>query len=102
MSELDPLYIQILGYGLIALRNSARYGDLEHCRIESEHLHEIPSYIGCENVNAHLFYARVFRRVYLEWASNNPRDNVRQLLEFYASPWAEMDRILGLEGRGGD
>lgn len=98
MSELDKLYIQLLQSGFAALRNAAQNGDLEHCRMESEHLHEIPSLIGESNINCHLFYINQTRRRYLEWASNTHRASVRELLDFfYSATWSQMDILLGLD-----
>jgi hypothetical protein len=98
MSELDGLYILILQSGLAAIRNAARNGDLEYCAIESEHLHEIPSLIGEPNILRHRYYATQARPVYLEWAMQNNRENVRVLVDyFYSKPWKRMDVILGID-----
>ena len=68
MSELGRLYVLLLQSGLAAIRNAALIGDLEHCRFESEHLHEIPSLINEPNINPYFFYANVIRQRYSEWA----------------------------------
>lgn len=98
MSELDKLYIAILQSGLAAIRNAAIQGDLEYCKVESEHLHELPSLIGESNMNCHMFYVTNTRKVYMAWASTCGREAVRDMLQyFYSAPWKKMDELLGLK-----
>ena len=100
MSELDEQYLLLLQCGLPALRNAALAGDLEHCRIESEHLHEIPSLTGESNLQRHLFYMNTSRRVYLKWAATMDRENVSALIEhFYTPAWNRMAQILETQNR---
>lgn len=98
MNELDKVYLLLLYSGLVAIRNAAERGDLEHCRIESEHLHEIPSLIGELNMYRHMCYATQARVSYLRWAAQTDRESVRELVTyFYAGPWKQLDTVLGIE-----
>lgn len=95
MSELGKLYVLLLQSGLAALRNAAQIGDLEHCRFESEHLHEVPSLIEESNINPHQFYANKTRQRYVEWAEMTDRPAVKELMEFFYRPvWNQIDQIL--------
>ena len=98
MNELDSLYVQLLRIGLPALRNAAQNGDLEHCQVEAEHLHEIPSLIGEANLRCHLLYMNKTRGRYLEWASNCHRASVDELVDFwYSSIWSQISELLSME-----
>ena len=56
MQELDKLYLAILQSGLAAIRNASHKGGVDYIREEAEHLHEIPSLIGENNIQRHLYY----------------------------------------------
>jgi hypothetical protein len=56
MSKLDATYIKIMHRGLLSIRTAARNGDVEQCEAEAEYLHNIPSLIGEENIERHLFH----------------------------------------------
>jgi hypothetical protein len=66
MTERDAIYVEILRFGLIGLRNSAQSGQIDYCAVESEHLHNIPSLIGETNELRHQFYYEQERTLYLE------------------------------------
>lgn len=66
MTERDAIYIQILHYGLLRIRDSAALGYLPYCAVESEHLHNIPSLIGETNEHRHVYYYDQERALYLE------------------------------------
>jgi hypothetical protein len=97
MNELDKVYLEILYHGLVGIRNASRNGDLEYCKAESEHLHEVPSLVGETNRHRHIYYATGHRAAYLEWIAKNHREDVREWVEvWYAGAWKELDRILGI------
>jgi hypothetical protein len=66
MSERDKLYLQILTYGLIRLREAARAGDSDYCAVEADHLHNLPSLLGEPNELRHEYYFEKERTLYLE------------------------------------
>jgi len=66
MTERDAIYVQILHHGLLRIRYSAALGHLDHCTIESEHLHNVPSLIGETNEERHLYYFCQERTYYLD------------------------------------
>jgi hypothetical protein len=98
MKELDKIYLEILRSGLVAIRDAADSGDLHRCKAEAEHLHNLPSLLGEQNKERHLYYVSTERTAYLEWVLSTKR---RDLMEFvsmaYFPYWQEMDEILGIE-----
>ena len=99
MKTLDTLYWSILKSGLICVRTAAEEGDLSRCRAEAEHIHNIPSLIGEENLRRHLYYANQEREVYIEWLlSTNRRELLEHVLLVFAGEWKEMDLVLGIHG----
>jgi len=98
VNELDRLYVTLLYHGLIAIRNASHGGDLEYCKAESEHLHEVPSLIGETNILRHVYQATAARGLYLEWVESNNRDDVREFIDiWYAPVWRDIDAILANE-----
>ena len=53
--------------GLIAIRDAATVGDLSRCRVEAEHLHNLPSFISEQDKQRHLYYVIAEKTAYLEW-----------------------------------
>jgi hypothetical protein len=95
MSDLDLAYLRILHHGLCALRDSVTVGDLERSRVESEHLHNLPSLVGEANIHRHRYYADQERVRYLEWMFKADRKDVQHFADVFYSPfWHEIDRIL--------
>jgi hypothetical protein len=98
MKELDPLYLKILSHGLSAIRDALHGGNLEWCKHETEHLHNMPSLIGDENKHRHLQYLSSERTMYLEWVLS-VKD--KYLLEYvwmsYAPCWDQMCKILEVD-----
>jgi hypothetical protein len=98
MNELDNIYLWLLRCGVVAIRNSACGGHIEHCKKEAEHLHNLPGLIGQSIGYSHIFYATKERLRYLKWARQYNREEVNVLITFfYAAKWKEMDAILGTE-----
>ncbi len=98
MSKLDELYIKILARGLLSLRTSARNGDVEQCNAESEYLHNIPSLIGEENINRHLYHVITEKLRYLDWVySKNDKELVVSVGARYLDYWNELEKILGVD-----
>jgi hypothetical protein len=92
MTPEDEAYLEILQSGLAAIRNSATAGDIEHCRAEAEHLHEIPGLVGERRVERHRCYISQHRAAYLEWANKSNRRVVDELIHFfYARAWRILE-----------
>jgi hypothetical protein len=99
MDLLDPIYWRLLTHGLIAIRGAAEAGDLPRCRVEAEHIHNIPSLIGEANIQRHVYYATTEREAYIEWVLSTGRKELRDHALFLCSlAWREMDTVLGLRG----
>jgi hypothetical protein len=66
MTSRDKIYIEILHFGLMSLRESAFLDKVDLCTIEAEHLHNIPSLIGEPNEGRHIYYFDCERVSYIE------------------------------------
>jgi hypothetical protein len=98
MKSLDPIYLRILTTGLVNVIAAAEDGDTERCRVEAEHIHNIPSLIGEDNINRHLCYANTERKSYADWIYSNVKKEYRgEIMPFYYCAWREMDTILGIK-----
>ena len=51
-------YLDLLAHGLVRLRDSAYAGNIGLCRIESDHLHNIPTLLYENNERRHEYYIR--------------------------------------------
>lgn len=97
MEALDQIYFEILTAGLIAVRDAGANDDTARCRAEAEHIHNIPSLIGEQNIQRHLYYATVERRRYLDWVVASGRQDVLDYARLaYSWRWKRMDEILGI------
>jgi hypothetical protein len=68
----DRAYLDLLHHGLVRLRNLShadRMGNRTHadrmdlCRVEAEHLHEMPTLVGETNERRHVYYLNGTRRL---------------------------------------
>jgi hypothetical protein len=95
VDRLDPLYVEILKFGIVSIRNASHGGDLEYCGVESEHLHEIPNLIGSDHMPSHVYHATGCRRLYLAWVEKNGGERLREFVHIYYEPiWLQIDEIL--------
>lgn len=62
----EQAYLHLLKWGLIFLRDAAFDGNLQLCRIESDHLHNMPDLSHEINELRHVYYLEGERAVYLE------------------------------------
>ncbi|WP_406698386.1 hypothetical protein V5E97_05940 [Singulisphaera sp. Ch08] len=99
MSELDWIYQRILMCGLVSVRKALRLGEHEYCKCEIEHLHELPTLIGDENILRHRYYAtgtrELYKRCLIMIDSTFARDHIETA---YVGYWKALDRILENEG----
>jgi hypothetical protein len=89
MSERDQIYIQILQYGLLSLRNAGLQGMIEYCAIEAEHLHNLPTLIGESNERRHEYYFERERPCYLEQVDRSV-PGLDFTLRRYEECWREL------------
>ncbi len=95
MKSLDPSYWRILTLGLVAVRDAAANGDIARCRAEAEHIHNIPSLIGEDNVHRHMYYLTMERKAYIDWVTASGRDDLQKFVSLaYSTAWKEMDEVL--------
>lgn len=85
-------YMEILKWGLIAIRDSAYNGKARLCEIEAEHLHNIPTLIWETNEKRHLCYLQQERSYYFgHLAELKDKDCLtiytQSPVRFYQEPW---------------
>jgi hypothetical protein len=94
----DQAYLDLLHYGLVLLRNVAHGGRVELCRIEAEHLHEVPTLIGEANERRHEYYLRGTRRLYLQQVRElGDAAYLEQVAIQYTGPWRVLAAAAGVE-----
>jgi hypothetical protein len=91
MNERDRIYVQILHFGLLALRNGSSNGNLRYCQIEAEHLHNVPSLIGEPNDRRHDYYLDVEKPSYLEQVEGLSVPAMEFTLSRYAELWPQLE-----------
>ena len=93
MTDRDEIYIQILEYGLIALKNAAITGNVKYWATEAEHLHNVPSLIGDSNEFRHRYYFDQERVAYLESVDRSIPE-IQFTLRRYDELWAELEPLI--------
>jgi hypothetical protein len=102
MSELlQKSYASILTLGLIALRNAAFNNDIDRCKIESEHLHNVPSLLNESNINRHLYYFNQERVNYIKSTKAHGKEmgheectyTIKQYMPHWEIILSELSRI---------
>lgn len=89
--ELNRLYIKVLTYGLIAIRDAAFAGDIERCKMEADHIHNLPSLINEENMHRHLYYYNTERQAYCVWAMERGDNSLTEFIrDIYLPLWTEI------------
>ena len=92
MSDRDRVYVQILHYGLIGLKNAAYGGEAAYWEIESDHLHNLPSLVGEPNEHRHDYYFDTERSYYLERVQHCKQDT-RFTLARYKELWEQLEAL---------
>ena len=88
----DRAYLDLLHYGLVLVRNVAHSGRLDLCRVEADHLHNIPTLLGEANEHRHVYYIEGERELYLERLRTlGATEYLDQAAVWYSEPW----RVLG-------
>ena len=98
MEKLDHIYKNILTLGLLEIRNAAQAGDAQRCHFESEHLHNLPSLIGEENIERHFYYFNRERMRYVEACQAHDFESgsvsCKQSLERLVPFWEDILKCL--------
>lgn len=92
MSPRDHVYLQILKFGLVALRNASFRGDVDYWKVESEHLHNIPSLIGESNESRHDYYFSKERTMYLSRVKRDDPE-INFAVQRYEELWPELEAL---------
>ena len=87
----------ILARGIDRIRGAASRGNARHCEIESDHLHNIPSYIVSGDTANHLYYLAKEVPFYLQQANMKDEGNWL-LLDFYIPWWQELEVLIPIDG----
>jgi hypothetical protein len=95
VSELDALYLELLRYGLLLLRDAVWLGDVEWAKAETQHLHEIPTLIGDDNVHRHVDYMQRIRVDYVKFVKGSDRPELNTGVATYYYPvWRQMTALM--------
>lgn len=93
----NEIYLAILNLGLDRIRGAAFEGDSRHCEIESNHLHNIPSYIAEGDAGHHLYYLASEVPFYLDDVGLLSLPNL-SLLDWYIPLWQELEALIPIDG----
>jgi hypothetical protein len=89
-------YLELLAHGLVLLRDSTYAGEIELCRIESDHLHNIPTLLYESNEHRHEYYIRGERGIYLQRLREVGADEYMQrVLTYNSYSWAVLAEAPG-------
>jgi hypothetical protein len=94
----DQAYLDLLHLGLVLLRNFSYTGRVALWRIESDHLHEIPTLIGESNEHRHVYYITGERGLYLQRLRElGAADYLEDVGILYAELWRVLASAAGVE-----
>jgi hypothetical protein len=93
----ERAYLDLLQHGLVLVRNFAYGGQLELCRIEADHLHNVPTLLGETNEHRHVYYIVQERGLYLERLRElGATEYLKRVSIWYAEPWRVLARVAGV------
>jgi hypothetical protein len=92
MDDRDHIYLQILSFGLVRIRDASALGNVAYCSVESEHLHNIPSLIGETHEPRHEYYFEKERTYYLSRVDRSVPE-IGFTLARYEELWAELAKL---------
>jgi hypothetical protein len=79
------------------VRNFSESGELELCRIEADHLHNIPTLLGESNERRHVFYIVKERGLYLQRLQElSATEYLRWVSQWYSGPWRVLASVAGV------
>jgi hypothetical protein len=95
MTRLESLYAEMLGVGLLVLRQAVESGNRDWINAEFELLHNVPSLIGEDNKERHRYFWFKERARYVDWVGVPGRDEARSRMRTYYEPiWSEMEPVV--------
>jgi hypothetical protein len=93
----EQAYLDLLERGLVLLRNFAHAGNVELCRIEADHLHNIPTLLHEGNERRHEYYIRRERGLYLQRLRElGAAEYLERAATFYSEPWRVLAEAAGV------
>jgi hypothetical protein len=93
----ERAYLDLLHRGLVFLRHCAQAGQTELCRIEADHLHNIPTLLGETNEHRHLYYIQQERGLYLDrLRSMAATEYLKDVTIWYSEPWQALASAAGV------
>ena len=93
----EQAYLDLLHGGLVLLRNFAHAGNVELCRIEADHLHNIPTLLHEDNEHRHDYYIRGERGLYLQRLRElRATEYLEQVAFWYSEPWRVLASAAGV------
>jgi hypothetical protein len=94
----ERAYLDLLHHGLVMIRNFAHGGQLDLCRIEADHLHNIPNYLHETNEHQHVYYISGERSLYVQRLHDlGAKDYLEQVAIWYAEPWQVLASAAGVK-----
>ena len=101
MESRQRAYRLILEHGLVAVRNHAHGGGMELCRIEADHIHNIPSLLDETNEARHTCYILGERSLYLaRLKALGAAEYLESMAIWYHEPWQALAFWAGVELSG--
>lgn len=89
-------YLDLLANGLVLLRNHSHSDQVELCRIEADHLHNIPTLLYEDNERRHEYYIRGERGLYIRRLRElNAVESLEQARLWYSGPWKILADAAG-------
>ena len=85
--EICAALCDILEAGLLAIRKACSFGNVQHCQLEADHLHNLPGLIKNFKQESLLFYWNVERKEYIAQSSS-------QLPPGYFENWNLIENYL--------
>lgn len=99
MNELSTIYLAMLEGGLSSIRDFAEMGNSDICKIEAEHLHNIPKYARLSPEHKlHALYFNKERKAYIRAIAKYPEVKERAHSILYEESWKRI-RVL-IQGNG--
>jgi hypothetical protein len=91
-------YLDLLHRGLVGLRNNAHSNNVELCRIEADHLHNIPTLLDEDNEHRHEYYIRGERGLFLQRLRElGAAEYLEQVRIWYSEPWRVLATTAGYQ-----
>ncbi len=96
LPQRPQAYLDLLARGLVLLRDSAHAGRIDLCRIEADHLHNVPSLLAERNEGRHEYYIRGERGLYLARLQEiGAEDYLAHVGALFSDPWRILADVAG-------